>query len=115
MAQNPIENMSCAFGAGSERSVEVYAYDANGDTETPTSVTWSLFDTDGNVINARDGVSETPDDPTVITLEDDDLQIEDPATTDFELRVLDVVVESSTGTFRIQRRFRVQKFTEKAV
>ena len=39
---------------------------------TVTAIKWRLTDKDGNVINGRSGVSVTPADPTVITLEGDD-------------------------------------------
>tara|TARA_R100000655_G_scaffold71272_1_gene109656 strand:+ start:519 stop:860 length:342 start_codon:yes stop_codon:yes gene_type:complete len=37
--------------------IDASIYDENENAITPTSLTWSLFDTEGNVINSREDVS----------------------------------------------------------
>lgn len=49
--------------------------DENGDAVSPTAVEWSLYDGDGNVVNNRQDVSESPAATVTILLQDDDLDI----------------------------------------
>lgn len=48
-------------------------YDENDDPVTPTTVTWTLTDEDGVVINSREDVSITPGTSVDIVLSGDDL------------------------------------------
>ena len=72
--------------------------DEDGSAVTPSSVTWTLTDTYGNVINSRSGVSVTPGTSVDITLSGDDLAISESG--DFINRILTVeaVYDSSYGT-----------------
>jgi len=45
---------------------------------TPDSVTWSLYDEDGTIVNSKEDESATPGETTYITLSGDDL----PSTSD---------------------------------
>jgi len=45
-------------------------------TVVPDSITWDLADVEGNIINARDGVSITPAATVDIVLEGDDLDFQ---------------------------------------
>lgn len=49
--------------------------DEDGDAETPTSVTWTLTDSDGNIINSRQDVSIAAASTINVVLSGDDLQI----------------------------------------
>lgn len=49
--------------------------DEAGDALTPDSLTWSLYDTDGNVINSRSGEVIAADTSVTIVLTGDDLAI----------------------------------------
>jgi len=70
--------------------------DENGSAVTPTSITWTLTDGDGNVINNRDAVSITPNTSVDIVLSGDDLAL----TSGSALRILttEAVYSSSAGT-----------------
>lgn len=47
--------------------------DRNGDAVTPDSVTWSLCDDDGNIINSREDESVTPGESVTFLVSGDDL------------------------------------------
>ena len=47
--------------------------DRNEDPVVPNTVEWSLCDGDGNIINSREDVSETPAESVTILLSGDDL------------------------------------------
>jgi len=51
--------------------------DADGTAVTPNSLTWSLTDGSGNIINSREDVSVTPSSEISVVLSDDDLSLED--------------------------------------
>jgi len=119
MAQNPIENLCLSYGEGSTAVLQAYCYDANGDTEVPTSLTWKFMDEDGNYINSRDGETETPADPTLITLTETDLAISAAERAvlvahdwQYIIRCLDVTIVGSTRTFHIQRMIHVEKLLQ---
>jgi hypothetical protein len=88
-------------------SVDVYAKDTDGDYVIPDSVTWSLYDLDGNVINSESGEAATPGNPTRITLAGDDLALTDP-TADYEIRVLAIEVTVDSDVTTLQKRFIVK-------
>lgn len=48
-------------------------YNEGGNTVTPNSVAWTLYDQDGDVVNSRTAVSETPDTTVYIVLSGNDL------------------------------------------
>ena len=53
--------------------------DEDGDPVTPNTVAWTLKDIDGNTVNSREDVSETPDTSVEIVLSGADLA---PGTSD---------------------------------
>jgi len=57
-------------------SVTVSFTDEAGDAVTPNSITWTLTDKDGTVINSRQDVSVTPATSVTITLSGDDLALQ---------------------------------------
>jgi len=90
-------------------AIDVYARDSAGDLTTPTSVTWTLTDLAGTVINSRTNVSATPGNPTRITLSGDDLALTDQ-TKAYEIRAL-LVKTLVGGVYNTkQKRFKVQNF-----
>ena len=72
--------------------------DEDGDAVTPDSVSWSLVDPDGNVINSLSDQSETPASSVTIVLSGDDLQLLNQYY-DYETRYLEVsaVYDSDIG------------------
>jgi hypothetical protein len=62
---------------GSSATYAVTLTDEDGNTVTPSAVTWTLGDTEGNIVNSRDDVSGTPGNPTNITLVAADTKYED--------------------------------------
>lgn len=59
---------------GSTYTIKVQFTDQDGDAATPKSATWTLKDSDGNVVNGRSGVSISALDATVyITISGNDL------------------------------------------
>tara|TARA_Y100000593_G_C4294458_1_gene329893 strand:- start:1007 stop:1354 length:348 start_codon:yes stop_codon:yes gene_type:complete len=61
---------------GSTFVVNVVLDDENGSVITPASMTWGLFDNEGNVINSRSSVAvSTPGLSTDIVLSGDDLSL----------------------------------------
>ena len=52
--------------------------DEDGQAATPSSVTWTLTDAFGTIINNRDGISVTPASTITIVLTGDDLAVLDP-------------------------------------
>ncbi len=49
--------------------------DENDELITPTGITWSLTDGDGNVVNSRDAVVISPDNMVTIVLTGDDMAL----------------------------------------
>jgi len=49
--------------------------DEDGTAVTPSTVTWTLTDMDGTIINSREDVSETPASTVYIVLTGDDLAV----------------------------------------
>lgn len=72
-----MKNMPPALPLAAKRRstylVTVGFEDETGAAVTPNTVTWSLKDIDGNVINSRSAVSETPDTSVNILLSGLDL------------------------------------------
>jgi hypothetical protein len=61
---------------GSTAVVTASFTDENGDALAPHTLTWTLTDTQGNVINEREDVAiDTPEAEEVIILKGDDLQL----------------------------------------
>lgn len=83
----------CTFAVGCALA------DENGDAVTPDSITWSLVDDNGNVINSLEdqGVA-TPTASSTIVLSGDDLQLRDQ-NKDYEMRYLEVaaMIDSDLG------------------
>lgn len=79
-------------------AVSVAFTDENGDAAVPSSVTWTLCDDSGTVINSLQDQSETPASSLTIVLSGDDLQLSDQSN-DYELRYLEVsaVINSDLG------------------
>jgi hypothetical protein len=55
--------------------IEASFTDEDGAAVTPSSITWTLTDHNGNVINNREDVSATPGETVTILLSGDDLAI----------------------------------------
>jgi len=72
--------------------------DEDGSAVTPDSVTWSLVDDSGTVVNSLQDQAETPDTSVTIVLSGDDLQLLDQDN-DYETRYLEVsaVVDTDLG------------------
>jgi len=70
-----IEVLSETAREKSSYTVTVAFTDSAGAAATPSAVTWSLLDTDGAIVNSRDGVSATPGETVDIVLSGDDLVI----------------------------------------
>lgn len=62
---------------GSTYVVTVSCFDENGDPVVPNTFAWSLLDDDGNVINDRSSVAETPSASISIVLSGADLLYSD--------------------------------------
>lgn len=62
-----------------ERSTKIISIpftDENGDAVTPTSVTWTLSDSRGTVVNSREDVEETPGTSITVVLSGDDTALD---------------------------------------
>ena len=74
--------------------------DDDGNAVTPKTLTWTLTDYAGNVINERSNVSETPAASVPIVLSGDDLQVLSSETADTVKRLLTVSItyDSDAGS-----------------
>ena len=69
--------------------------DETGSAVVPNSVTWTLLNGDGQIVNSRSEVSVTPASSIVIVLSGDDLDLDDGETR--KIRI-DAVYDSTNGT-----------------
>lgn len=68
--------------------------DENGDSVTPDTVSWTITDSSGTVINEREQVEvESPDSTTTITIYGDDLKILESETGSYVARF--IVIEGT--------------------
>ena len=73
--------------------------DAEGDAVTPNTIKWTLTDIDGNVINSRSDVSETPATSIDIILSGDDLAFQSGETYVAErILTIEATYNSTEGT-----------------
>jgi len=80
-------------------AVQAAFTDEDDDAVVPDSITWSLCDPDGTIINSRQDVSvSSPASTTTIVLSGDDLQLLDQDN-DYETRYLEIsaVYDSDIG------------------
>lgn len=83
---------------GSTYVVTAAFTDEDGDAVVPASITWTLTDSQGSVINERDGVEvETPAASVDILLQGADLEA-DPSGGGYLLFTIDATYNSSLGS-----------------
>ena len=71
--------------------------DEDGNAVTPSSITWTLTDINGTIINSRDAVPITPATSVNIVLSGDDLAL-DAGVSDTRIVTVEWVYTSSYGT-----------------
>lgn len=105
-----IEKLDEAALEQSSYVVSASFYDENGDAVTPDSVTWTLTDLEGAVINSREDVSITPASSVSIVLQGDDLQITGTTLPEWREFAIEAVYTSAThGSMNLNEgvRFKV--------
>lgn len=87
--------------------------DSNGDETIPTSVTWSLTDQYGNIVNDREDISITPDSSFYIVLTGDDIDIENESSRYLTIdTVYDSTLYGSNLAGREQAKFEIGEWVE---
>ena len=78
--------------------VQVSFTDTDGTAVTPSSITWTLTDSDGTVINSREDVAvATPASTITIVLSGDDLDHSNLVRSDYIVLHVEAVVDSLLG------------------
>jgi hypothetical protein len=83
--------------------------DAAGDAVVPDSITWTLTDENGNVVNDREDVAPTPAESIDIVLSGDDLAVL-ANTSDLRIVTIEWVYDSTEGNNlpgKDEARFRI--------
>jgi len=88
--------LSVSASEGSTYIVTLTFTDENGEAVVPDTVTWTLTDTLGTVINSREDVSETPAGSIEIALTGDDLAVDGYSS---PVRVFTVEATYTSSTF----------------
>lgn len=70
--------------------------DFDGNARAPNTFYWTLTDADGNVINSREGVEETPDTTVYVVLSGDDLAISEGGVVNQVMRYITIYGEHDT-------------------
>jgi len=93
----PIETLPTHATESSTYIVTVTFTDEDGDAVVPATVSWTLEDEDGNIINGRSSVEETPASSIELVLKGDDLDPGDETVGNLLLTV-NATYNSSLGT-----------------
>jgi uncharacterized protein YccT (UPF0319 family) len=72
--------------------------DEDGNAATPNEVKWTLTDQDGNVINSREDVVETPGTSVDIVLKGDDLALSAGETKGIRILTVNTKYDSALGS-----------------